>query len=229
MDTTTTEEMQSDRTLNIMVCYHSMANGKFDDESVPSLYENIKAYANKPFNFYAISERMWKEYPEIKCWNLFYPHSKDRYWIKMELFRPDIPINEFFYLDLDTRIVGNIDWWWELDKPYMIKELNSSGKLESGLMYITPQVKKIIWNSYISDMQYLRKKHRRDGILIRTLYPDMYAIQDDYPGELKSYKINKPTLEDPRCSVVCFHGQPFMQDVGWRYGQSNISGEGGTT
>jgi glycosyl transferase/beta-hydroxylase protein BlmF len=153
-------------------------------------------------------------------------------WAKMELFRPKYT-REYcpaVFLDLDTVIVGDLDWMAELDPeepPLMLRDFHHPERAgASGMLYLPPTVGVYtdIWREWRDARQSIMGDYgivEDDGHHIAHTLPHYGHWQDRFPGRIVSFKPTRDTrLEEvpPGVSVVCFHGSPRPWEVSdWRW------------
>lgn len=150
------------------------------------------------------------------------------WWAKLELFRPDID-EDIFYLDLDTVITGDITILLSERRLMMLSDFYHPNRAASGLMYIPREAKRDVWQRFIHNPYRQMRIHRIAGdqaFISRCLDPLRW--QDEYPGQVVSYKANVASAwmegytepfssgngelpDDAR--IVCFHGFPRPWEV----------------
>lgn len=147
-------------------------------------------------------------------------HDWPGWWCKMELFRPDI-YGDLFYLDLDTVVVGDIERLASAGQTTMLSDFYFPERPASGLMYLSAADREIVWQEWIKDPagHMARCGSLGDQKLIGDCLPHAARWQDDYPGEVISYKVHVCTRQQASrgqgngqlpggAKIVCFHGQP---------------------
>src|SRR5262245_48586528 len=86
----------------------------------------------------------------VSCKRIPLIHNWPKWWSKMELFRPDIP-GDIFYMDLDTVVVGDISHFVEKSTDTMLSDFYYPWRLASGVMYLTEEIRKSVWEEWIRD------------------------------------------------------------------------------
>lgn len=174
------------------------------------------------------------------------------WWSKMEMFRPDIT-GTFLYMDLDTVVRDLPTEFFGHPKSlalgvFTAKEKRDGytmngkhGYLQSGLMLLHEQDRKIIWERWIEDPAKHRCNHRGDQDFLNEAGLAATAFQDAFPGQVCSYKLNWQrrvdehgrALDPAKMRVICFHGQPRPWTVEgpfpgpvWRYSSVVLVGNG---
>jgi hypothetical protein len=146
-------------------------------------------------------------------------HNWPGWWSKLELMRPDIE-GDLLYLDLDTRIVGDLSDIRKIDYLTMRAEPyrpNDPRRFGSGVMYLPEAYRRLAWESWIRNPGYHMLRCVNGGdqqFLIETWTPPEIARwQDLLPGQLVSYKCDVRGRSVPsNARVVYFHGKPRPWD-----------------
>lgn len=141
------------------------------------------------------------------------------WWAKLVLFRPHPALVGYrvLYLDLDTVIVGNMDFLFEYNGNLAIlQSFWPPSRYGSALMSIAPGYGGAIWSDF---------QRHRTAIMAR-LYGDQDWIgeqvaaadlwQDLAPGKIGSYKADDLRESPKGFAICCFHGEPKPHEVdGW--------------
>ena len=189
---------------------------KFSDDYVYNLKSMVERNTTVPHQFVCFSDR---ELEGIKTVKLISGYQG--WWNKMQMFNTDFRLgNRVVYLDLDTLIVGNIDWLLEYDGMFMgIEDLGSvnehqpelKGRLQSGVMAWDYRLNSHLWNRFTSSGE--SQRYRGDGEYLNHIVPKYQRdfIQKRYKGKLKSYKyqVYSEGITDD-LSIICFHGRPSI-------------------
>jgi hypothetical protein len=144
------------------------------------------------------------------------------WWAKMELFDPEIP-GDFLYMDLDTRLVGQIDEIAARTEITLLRDFYRPARLQSGLMYLPEAARRETWASF--NEQHMRI-YPGDGQFLDSIWRGRARTwQDDLPGQVVSYKCH--VMKDAKrpgkhigdgtvpknARIVCFHGKPRPFDL----------------
>lgn len=189
---------------------------KFSEDYVYNLKSMVERNTTVPHQFVCFSDR---ELEGIKTVKLISGYKG--WWNKMQMFNTDFRLgNRVVYLDLDTLIVGNIDWLLEYDGMFMgIEDLGSvnehqpelKGRLQSGVMSWDYRLNSHLWNRFTSSGE--SQRYRGDGEYLNHIVPKYQRdfIQKRYKGKLKSYKyqVYSEGITDD-LSIICFHGRPSI-------------------
>lgn len=154
-------------------------------------------------------------------------HDWPKWWGKIELFRDDITKNSHcLFLDLDTVCIDNIDYLCKLSSGfYGLRDFYNIRTFQTGVMKWDSGQSVDIYNKFTSTdiTKYINKG---DHEWIGEHAKDKKFLQDEFPGELCSYKKHLPHIHKKFVSpsVICFHGDPrphtvkdkFITDV-WKY------------
>lgn len=140
-------------------------------------------------------------------------HGYPGWWSKMELMRPDIE-GDFLYLDLDTRIIGDISEICATSTLSMLFRhyaTDGSKRYGSGVMYLTEEARREAWGEWQKegpDSVMRRCKGGDQKILEWWWRGKVTALQDLHPGQLRSFKLECQDGVPPNTRVVYFHGKP---------------------
>lgn len=200
----------------VCVCW----GDKFSDDYVQNLKSMVERNTTVEHEFICLSDR---EIEGVTTRKLMKGYSG--WWNKLQLFHAGFCFSErVVYLDLDTVIVGNIDWLLNYDGRFMgIEDLGSvnkhqphlKGVLQSGVLAWNYYSNHNIWESFKNNPEVMRK-FRGDGEFLNALLPSYGRdlLQDLYPNKLKSYKyqVYKEGITDD-LSIVCFHGRPNIKQA----------------
>lgn len=129
---------------------------------------------------------------------------------------------DIFYIDLDTVIVDDFDHMLETITLASLRDFYFPGSAASGIMRIPHADKSAIWQKLRLMSREDLASYRGDGELLREIVGFDF-LQDQYPGEIVSYKANiadskmtgfNPIFSQgsgklpPEAKIVCFHGRP---------------------
>jgi hypothetical protein len=162
---------------------------------------------------------------------------KRSWWYKMQIFNSDYYSGPLLYFDLDTVIVGNLDWltslpttyfWTIRDFKYLWKTGNST--INSSIMWFdtkqfhsvwhdfsSKQLEKILVN-YRGDQDYITEaipeSHRRFFELNRVKSWRWQCLDGGYDFDKKHHILPNTgtSITDPT-SVLIFHGKPKPSEI----------------
>lgn len=170
------------------------------------------------------------EWPGIKG-------SKKSWWYKMQLFNTDLYQGQLLYLDLDTVIVGNLDWITQLSQAHFwaIRDFKTLWQpkfqgINSSVMYWHTEKFKTVWQEFSKhDVPRLCAKYHGDQEYLssvlkptqRRFFPEKSAQSwrwQAFDGGIDPYtrRHQHPGLGtqiDPATSLLIFHGQPKPDQV----------------
>ena len=141
------------------------------------------------------------------------------WWSKLELFRE---LEDAFYLDLDTVIVGDITRMVKHPHRFtVLRNLSSKadGRIGSGVMAWRGDYSHI-YREFMDDPRrhmaecVTPQKWGDQGFIQCVQKGDWDHFQDLWPGRVQSFKVDM-RHGDPRknCRIVCFHGKPKPWEV----------------
>jgi len=136
------------------------------------------------------------------------------WWSKLVLFKPHWALKDrrVVFLDLDTVIVGNIDFLLEYDGPFCIlRDFYRPETYGSAVMSFAPGCEEI-WDTFQQDV--MRTMHGDQDWLLQCIDPSLAdRWQDLYPGKIVSYKVHCSQGIPEGARVICFHGSPRPHEV----------------
>jgi hypothetical protein len=167
---------------------------------------------------------------ELTEWGIKGP--KKSWWYKMQLFNPAHHAGPLLYFDLDTVIVGNIDWIWQQPTTYFwaVKDFKYLWKpthtgINSSIMWWDTQKYQYLWDTfnqqdltkimrtYRGDQDYISDKipenQRRLFDTARVLSWRWQCLDGGYDFKRRRFISPKTgTIIDNSASVLIFHGNP---------------------
>jgi len=199
----------------------------FDFSSGYAIYETVHVYALKkqiekhyphPHRFIVLTD-----FDDMKCESIKLKHNWPGWWSKIEMFRPDFlssnPDDVFFYMDLDTCLVGDISCY--IDAEYQLCALGEvhapglvEGRLGSGV---------VAWRGNHSDIYntFVNGPHGEtpeifmerffvggDQHFMNQMRPRFTRIQDIDSGCI-NFKYNLPDKKNipENAKIIYFHGE----------------------
>lgn len=168
-------------------------------------------------------------------WSISGP--KKAWWYKLQLFNPAHHAGSLLYFDLDTVIVGNIDWMWKSNTKnfWAIRDFrylwrtNSMG-INSSAMYWDTTKYSFIWDHFSNaNFKSISNQYRGDQDYLTYIIPDNQRRLFD-TNRIKSwrwecldggYDFQKKchftpgtgTNFPPETSVLIFHGSPKPNEI----------------
>jgi hypothetical protein len=138
------------------------------------------------------------------------PKGLDGWWGKLALFRKGTfaPDERVVYVDLDTVMVGNVDFLARYAGPFaMLRDFYHPLHLASGVMAWRGDECAEIWSNWLA--LGCPRAPRGDQQVIEMLFPQAAVLQDAFPEKIISWKAHcRNGRPSENASVVCFHGEP---------------------
>lgn len=139
------------------------------------------------------------------------PIEGDGWYAKLFLFK-EFTQGRVIFFDLDTLIVGNIDYLADYTgEMAMLRNFYSPANYGSGVMLWRGGFGHHITDAYVAegcpdipggDQVYIERHTRAD------------LLQELFPGQVISYKVHAANAIPANSSVVCFHGFPHPHQAG---------------
>jgi hypothetical protein len=171
----------------------------------------------------------------LEPWAISSP--KKSWWYKMQLFNPAFHAGPLLYFDLDTVIVGNIDWIWQQPTTYFwaIRDFkylwrpNHTG-INSSVMWWNTQHYQNIWETFAQqDLTTTMRKYPGDQDYISAVIPqnqrrffDTNRVQSwrwqclDGGYNFRKRRHQLPgtgTQITDSTSIMIFHGNPKPEQI----------------
>lgn len=209
--------------LNIVCVLKS--GGDFDHRWVDALERTIWDKVTEPHRFWCLTDiDNLMLSPKIAVLYVRLREGWPGWWSKIEMFRPGLfPDGEpVLFFDLDTVILRDITHLaGAIDTDLVL--LRDFYRLQtawgSGVMGWTAGCFTEIFETFRHDVRTYTRKFRSDQQFIQCWVPDSQVRfwQDEFPGQLVSYKVHCTEKVPAAAHVVCFHGKPRPHEIspGW--------------
>ena len=192
----------------------------FTPEDVWRLYHSVLKHADRPFDFYVLTNAMEADVPGTKI-KLLHGDDWPGWWAKMELYRPDLPAGRTLYMDLDSHCIrslgpvldfeGDLVIFDDRTRQHQPKHVQRG---EGGWVY-RYQAATILFNAgewgwlyekFLQDWDYYLKHFRSDQDILGEWIPD----QPTFPREwlIKLADVAKQHRDAPPEDVIIVTGQP---------------------
>lgn len=145
-------------------------------------------------------------------------YNLPNWWSKMEMFRDDLKLGNFLYVDLDTVFVkGFPQWLLTLNETHVLKDMLGGDHMNSGLMFLMEKDREGIFKDFMADKDGYIKSLRGDQDYLSRYFDKAKKFQIEFPRRIVSYKADilktKPQGGNiTSASIVCFHGKPRPWD-----------------
>lgn len=208
---------------------------------VDKLYSMLSRRLPGTWRFHVLTEST-RPVPShmIKHEILEWPNVQGRraaWWYKLQLFRPELALQQVLYLDLDTVIVDDLNWIWDLDPRYFwsIRDFrylwrSNYSVMNSSFLYFDCQKFHYIWHdSQSKGIAQLRQTYKGDQDYLSQIVSsqDLRFIDPEkvqswrwqvFDGGLdirtRQYKNPGQGAVLPRAaSIVVYHGSPKPHEI----------------
>lgn len=207
---------------------------------VDRLYSMLSRHISKGIRLHVYTEAT-REVPqpyikhELDDWKISGP--KKSWWYKMQIFNSKYHAGPLLYFDLDTVIIGNLDWlvnlplnyfWTVRDFKYLWKPSNYT--VNSSIMWFNTKQFRFIWEdfsnkklekitaSYRGDQDYITDAipaaQRRFFEIDRVKSWRWQCLDGGYNFAQKRHLLpNTGTTVNQPTSVLIFHGKPKPNEI----------------
>lgn len=194
------------------------SGGHYQPHWAWKLKRGLRRHAGTDFRFVVLTDLP----AAFGVWGIPMLYRWPKWWGKLELFRPGLFSGPVLYLDLDTLAVGSLDGLLAYRGPFaMISDFYRPKLAQSGVMAWTPgEQSDAIWHAFAQDPARHINRYRGDGEFIRD-HVDAVRLQDEYPGQIVSFKVHAKRKAPPGARLVCGHGLPRwdMPQAAWAHRQ----------
>ena len=162
----------------------------YTPEWVDKLYRGVARNYTKPFRFVCLTDNAYKFQEDIETHSLWTTQ-----WEKACIQLYGVQAKRLVLMGLDTIITGNVDHIFAYNGPLAVPRDPYTPERACNGVVLCPTRTDIVARTGISDMRILD-------------YFDKEWLDDLFPGQIKSYKVNvlPQGLGDAR--IVYFHGEP---------------------
>lgn len=179
---------------------------KYGPEYVNRLYRMVEENTTHPHEFVCLTD----DPRGVECQTVPVGTELSGWWSKLVLFKPHPALkgHRVIFLDLDTIILGNIDFLFDYKGDFAIlRDFYHPKGYGSAIMSIEPGFGSQLWTS-----KHILGYHG-DQDWIRANVKDADLWQDLYPGKIVSFKVHCQDVVPTQASIVCFHGYPKNSDL----------------
>lgn len=188
------------------------SGGVYNAEWVAKLQRGVSRNLTIPHQFVCLSDC------EVSCERIQLEHDWPKWWSKLEMFSRRVISGPTLYLDLDTVIVGNIDWLADLPHEFaMLRNFSNPEAVGSGVMWFR-SVPHIVYDKFALDPEMYMGRYAMKAGVNGSHIGDQAFISDTLIAPIQhivgpvSYKKHcRDGLPD--ASIVCFHGRPRPDQV----------------
>lgn len=181
---------------------------KYGAEYVNRLACHVERHCTRPHQFLCLTD----DALGVTCPTAPIDTDLPGWWAKLVLFKPHWALHgrRVIFLDLDTILVGNIDFLLDYDGPFAIlRDFYSPQGWGSAVMSIAPGYGKAVW-THLPQIDFTGGGDQT-WIQACLQYADKW--QDVAPYKCVSYKVHCSQGVPKEAAVVCFHGVPKPTDL----------------
>ncbi len=196
------------------------SGGVYDSTDVLELAKGLAAHTPK-FKLHCITDMASPALEGIA--KLHYAHYPwCGWWSKMLMFDPMfMPAQDFFYLDLDCIITGDVTPFLLLNRLTIMRDVYRPHGLQSAAMFLPAVYRGEVWSAWAQNPKKHMVAHADGGdqSFLETIWLERaYRLQDQLPGALISYKANEVATKGvPKGTrIVMFHGRPKPRQLRWK-------------
>ncbi len=145
-------------------------------------------------------------------------HNLNGWWSKIEMFRDDLYLGNFLYVDLDTVFLkGFPKWLFKLNETHVLKDMLGGDHMNSGLMFLMEKDRAGIFKDFMADKDGYINTLTGDQDYLARFLGNSKRFQVSFPRKIISYKADvlgqKPQGGGlTSADIICFHGKPRPWD-----------------
>jgi len=174
----------------------------YTSEWVYKIKRSLEKNSTIPFRFFCLTN---EQLPGVETLKLYHPNG---WWSKMELCRPDIK-GRVHYLDLDTLIVGNLDFFLAEEESLLYKDWLWSDQKESALFVLNEEERREVWDFWSKDPRSHMFNFFGDGRVYNfCIGKKVKSLQERHPGKIRTWKETDMKSLPLGCKILSFSGQP---------------------
>lgn len=164
-------------------------------EYVYRLKRSLEGNTTVPFSFFCLTN---ESLPGIET----IPIGESGTWAKMELCGPSIK-GRVYYLDIDTVLTGNVDFFLNTDTSFFCK--NSNGQRRTSLMSLDQEERDLVWDFWTFSSNRIISNFRGEGAVYdfvsNIMIPD---IQKIHPGKVVNISEENEYCIPLGCKMITF-------------------------
>lgn len=172
-------------------------------EYVYRLKRSLERNATVKFRFVCLTN---EQLPGIET----VPTQEIGRWAKMELCHPLVK-GRIHYIDLDTVITGNIDFFLSTDASLLCR--NPLQERRTAIMTLNENERSLVWDFWSSDRERIIGNFKGEGSVYNFSLPgDIPCIQEVFPGRVTSFS-KEDTGLPVGSKMVTFSGGLYPKDL----------------
>jgi hypothetical protein len=191
--------------LPLIVCIK--VGSAYGPEYVNRLHAMVTRHTTRPHEFLCLTD----DALGVTCPTAPIDTDLPGWWAKLVLFKPHWALKDrrVVFLDLDTIIVGNVDFLLDYQGPLAIlRDFYYPRGWGSAVMSIAPGYGQEVWTQF---REVPNVAGDQDWIQYCLRYSEKW--QDLAPYQLVSYKVHCQPVVPKEAAIVCFHGVPKPADL----------------
>jgi len=190
-------------------------NRDFTANDVWRLYHSVLKHADRPFNFYVLTNDINANLPGTRI-KLLHGDDWPGWWAKMELYRPDLPTGRTLYMDLDSHVINSLQPIFDFEGDMVLFGDRSVVTDRAGLVKryqaatILFDAGKFVWlyEKFEQDWDYYVSHYRSDQDILGEWIPDQPTFPEKWMIKLKQVQLKHSANADKLKEVIIVTGQP---------------------
>lgn len=200
-----------------MITVACILNGeKYGAEWVHRLERMVHKHMTVEHNFVCLTTR-----PKLlNCPIVMDESGWPTWWAKLNLFnlnndvRLHHPDSSMVYMDIDTVIVGSLDWLADFKGRFgVIADVYRPGGFGGGVFVLGAGFGQVIYDEFVKQPEVWMKSMHSDMWFYQKFPEYAQLLTSMFPGKILSYKAHCQNGVPEGASIIRFHGQPKMDEL----------------
>jgi len=171
------------------------------------LYHSVLKHADRPFDFYVLTNDMNAKVPGTKI-ELRHGDDWPGWWGKMELYRPDLPAGRTLYMDLDSHVISSLQPIFDFKGTMVLFNSKESFRYQAATILFDANEFTWMYEKFLMDWDYYLRQYRSDQDILGEWIPHQPTFPDEWMIKLRKIERNTKLRSAPPNNVIIVTGQP---------------------
>ncbi len=171
------------------------------------LYHSVLKHADRPFDFYVLTNDMEANVPGTKI-ELLHGNDWPGWWAKMELYRPDLPAGRTLYMDLDSHVIHSLQPIFDFEGDLVLFDSQDTSRYQAATILFNATEFTWLYDKFKKDWNYYLLNYRSDQDLLGEWIPDQPTFPKEWMIKLRNIMGSPVFRRNPPEDVIIVTGQP---------------------
>lgn len=171
------------------------------------LYHSVLKHADRPFDFYVLTNDMEANVPGTKI-ELLHGNDWPGWWAKMELYRPDLPAGRTLYMDLDSHVIYSLQPIFDFEGDLVLFDSQDTSRYQAATILFNATEFTWLYDKFKEDWNYYMRNYRSDQDLLGKWIPDQPTFPKEWLIKLRNIMGSPVLRRNPPEDVIIVTGQP---------------------